>query len=58
MRAGMGGARGGAAQADVEFVKKVLAERGGPAVPLNFQRTAAGYNTHDPQMQQVRCHSA
>jgi len=54
----MGGARGGAAQADVEFVKKVLAERGGPAVPLNFQRTAAGYNTHDPQMQQVRCHSA
>lgn len=55
MRAGRGGARGGAAQEDVAFVQKVLADCGGPTVPLNFQRTAPGYNTHDPQMQRVRC---
>ena len=54
--AGMGGARGGPAPEDVAFVAKVLADRGGPAIPLNFQHTAPGYNAHDPQMQRVRFH--
>lgn len=54
----MGGARAGAAAQDLAFVQRVLAERGGPAVPLNFQRTVPGYNPHDPQMQRVRCRPA
>ena len=51
----MGGARAGAAPEDLAFVQRLLAERGGPAVPLNFQRTVPGYNPNDPQMQRVRC---
>ncbi|KAG1670357.1 hypothetical protein FOA52_000117 [Chlamydomonas sp. UWO 241] len=40
---GMGGLRAGPSPADVAFVREALAARGGPAIPLNFEQTAAPY---------------
>ena len=54
--AGMGGARRGASEADLEYVRAALAAAGGPRIPSNFTPTARGYDPGDSAMQKA-CHS-
>jgi hypothetical protein len=49
----MGGARHGPSAADLEFVRQRLSQRGGAAIPHNFQPTAPGYDPANPAMQRV-----
>jgi hypothetical protein len=52
LRAGMGGGRSGASEADLAAVRATLAARGGAAVPPNFEQTAPGPSGRPGRMPQ------